>query len=85
MLICDIWLRINLLGLELAYSFFKALDEAIRVNFNPSIDAEAANLRNRIRRTVMIFLRKTAGMMDCHTIAALWEDTVAFLLAPMAP
>jgi hypothetical protein len=85
MLVCDIWFRIDLLSLELTYSFFKALDEAIRVNFIPGIDAEAANLRNRIRRTVMIFLRKTAGMMDSHTIAALWEDTVAFLLAPMAP
>jgi RNase P protein component len=84
MLICDIWFRMNLLSLELTYSLFKALNEAVRVSFSTSIDAEAANLRNRIRRTIMILFSKTARMMDSHTIAALWEDTVAFLLAPMA-
>jgi hypothetical protein len=85
MLICDICLGIDMMSLELTYSFFKALDEAVRVNFSTSIDAETADLRNRICRTIMILLRKTARMMDSHTIAALWEDTVAFLLSSMAP
>jgi len=33
----------------------------------------------------MIFLTKTARMMYGHTVTALWQDAVAFLLTPMAP
>ena len=33
----------------------------------------------------MIFLTKTARMMDSHAVTALWEDAIAFLLASVAP
>jgi hypothetical protein len=84
-LLWDIWRRSYLLSFQFANTLFETANEPACVNYETKTETKLVCLRDRIRRTVMIFLTQTARVMYSYAITALRQDAIAFLLASVAP